>query len=107
MGIRAKLKRFWQQLNPFWWVPRRLGVLFYLAFWLLVYVATQYRAERKVRELHRLRRALSEKRAIYLQLNASVSQKRSYSALKPVLDSLGLALPQEAPTVISLPPAYE
>ncbi len=107
MGMRAKLKALWRQINPFWWIPRRLGVVFYVAFWLLVYVATQYRAEKKVRELHRLRRELSEKRAIYLQLNASVSQKRSYSALKPVLDSLGLVLPQEAPTVLSLPPAYE
>lgn len=102
MGMRAKLKTLWQQANPFWWIPRRLALVFYVAFWLLVYVATQYRAEKKVRQLYRLRQQLAEKRAIYLQLNASVSQKRSYSALKPVLDSLGLALPQEAPTVIPL-----
>lgn len=107
MGMREKLSALWKQANPFWWIPRRLALLFYVAFWLLIYVATQYRAEKKVRELHQLRRQLSEKRAIYLQLNASVSQKRSYSALKPVLDSLGLALPQEAPTVLSVPTPYE
>jgi hypothetical protein len=89
------------RLNPFFWLSRRAGVLLYAAFWLIVYVATQYRAEIKVRELHRLRKALGEKRAEYLQLNASVSQKRSYSALKPALDSLGLLLPKEAPFVVS------
>lgn len=91
-------------LNPFYWLPKQVGLWLYIAFWLMVYVATQYRAEIKVRQLHQLRRALSEKRAEYLQLNASVSQKRSYSALKPVLDSLGLELPKEAPTLV---PVYE
>ncbi|GIV22593.1 MAG: FtsL-like putative cell division protein [Bacteroidia bacterium] len=92
--------------NPFYWLPRHVGIMLYLVFWLIVYVATQYRAEMKVRELHRLRKELSEKRAQYLQLNASVSQKRSYSTLRPVLDSLGLALPTEAPLVLFVP-SYE
>ncbi|RMF48536.1 MAG: hypothetical protein D6750_07560 [Bacteroidetes bacterium] len=92
------MKRWWIELLK--GVFRHAGLLLYGAFWLLVYVATQYRAEKKVRELHRLQHALAEKRAEYLQLNALVSQKRSYSALKPALDSLGLVLPTEAPTIV-------
>ncbi|MCX7606439.1 MAG: FtsL-like putative cell division protein [Bacteroidia bacterium] len=100
--MRTPMKHL-QALNPFRWLPHRTALLLYVVFWLILYVATQYRAEIKVRELHRLRKALSEKRAEYLQLNASVSQRRSYSALKPILDSLQLLLPTEAPYVISLP----
>lgn len=98
----SKQRFYW--LNPLYWMPKQAGLWLYIAFWLIIYVATQYRAEIKVRQLHQLRRALSEKRAEYLQLNASVSQKRSYSALKPTLDSLGLELPREAPTLV---PVYE
>ncbi|MCS7297112.1 MAG: FtsL-like putative cell division protein [Bacteroidia bacterium] len=86
------------------WIPRGVALWLYIAFWIVVYVATQYRAEMKVRQLHQLRKVLSERRAEYLQLNASVSQKRSYSALKPMLDSLGLELPKEAPILV---PIYE
>ncbi|MCX8113188.1 MAG: FtsL-like putative cell division protein [Bacteroidia bacterium] len=96
------MKRAWRYLNPLHWLPRQIGLWLYIAFWLLIYVATQYRAEIKIRQLHQLRRALSEKRAEYLQLNASVSQKRSYSALKPALDSMGLELPKQAPLLISV-----
>lgn len=98
------MKKVLPYLNPLYWIPRQVGLWLYIAFWLIIYVATQYRAEIKVRQLHQLRRALSEKRAEYLQLNASVSQKRSYSALKPALDSLGLELPKEAPILV---PVYE
>lgn len=94
----------WRFLHPSFWLPRRVGIWLYLAFWLIVYVAMQYRAEIKVRQLHQLRRVLSEKRAQYLQLNASVSQRRSYSALKPALDSMGLELPKETPILV---PLYE
>mgnify|MGYP001774832716 CR=1 FL=1 len=80
-----------------------MGIWLYLAFWVLVYVATQYRAEKRVRELYNLRKELTEKRAEYLRLNALLSQKRNYSAMKPLLDSLGLQLPREAPFVV----AYE
>ncbi len=86
--------------NLFTWFPRRLALLAYLAVWLLIYVATQYRAEMKVRRFYQLQRALAEKRAEYLQLNATVSERRRYSALKPALDSLGLALPKTAPYVV-------
>lgn len=98
------MRRLLAFLNPFFWLPRQVGLWLYVAFWLIVYVATQYRAEMKVRQLYQLRRQLSEKRAEYLQLNASVSQKRSYSSLKPALDSLGLELPKEAPILV---PVYE
>ncbi|MCS7189010.1 MAG: FtsL-like putative cell division protein [Bacteroidia bacterium] len=100
--MRKAIKTFYLRLNPFYWLPKHVSLLLYIAFWIIIYVATQYRAEIKVRELHRLRKALSEKRAEYLQLNANVSQKRSYSALKPALDSLGLYLPEEPPIFLSL-----
>lgn len=92
MGITKGGMRFWAAL-----LPKRVWVWLYGALWLIVYVATQYRAEIKIRELHKLRRLLSERRAEYLELNATVSQRRSYSALKPALDSMGLTLPQEQP----------
>ncbi|MCS7162770.1 MAG: FtsL-like putative cell division protein [Bacteroidia bacterium] len=82
-------------------LAQHLGVWLYALLWIILYVASQYRAEQKIRRLHVLRRALSEKRAEYLQLNASVSQKRSYSALRPKLDSLNLFLPREAPIQVS------
>lgn len=92
MGTGKGGMRFWTAL-----LPARVWVWLYGALWVLIYVATQYRAEIKIRELHKLRRLLSERRAEYLELNAAVSQRRSYSALKPALDSMGLALPQEQP----------
>ncbi|MCS6895010.1 MAG: FtsL-like putative cell division protein [Bacteroidia bacterium] len=104
MDSGKAMKPILRVLNPFYWLPRQVGLWLYIAFWLLVYVATQYRAEIKVRQLYQLRRQLSEKRAQYLQLNASVSQRRSYSSLKPALDSLGLELPKEAPIIV---PIYE
>lgn len=93
------MKRF--RWNLFTWLPQRLALWAYVVLWVLIYVATQYRAEMKVRRFYELQRALSEKRAEYLQLNATVSELRRYSALKPMLDSLGLALPKSAPYVIS------
>jgi hypothetical protein len=95
------MKVLLRKLNPFYWLPRQIALLGYVAFWILVYVATQYRAEMKVRRFHQLRRLLSEKRAEYLELNAAVSEKRRYSTLKPALDSLGLSLPQTPPYVIT------
>ena len=96
------MKRLLPRLNPFYWLPRQIALIAYVAFWLLVYVATQYRAEMKVRRFYQLKRALSEKRATYLELNAAVSEQRRYSTLKPVLDSLRLHLPKNPPYVLPI-----
>jgi hypothetical protein len=96
------MKTLLRKANPFYWLPRQIALLGYVAFWLLVYVATQYRAEIKVRRFYQLKRALSEKRATYLELNATVSQRRRYSTLKPILDSLGLHLPKNPPYVLPI-----
>ncbi len=91
-----------RKLSPFYWLPRQIALVAYIAFWLLVYVATQYRAEIKIRRFYQLKRALSEKRATYLELNAAVSERRRYSTLKPTLDSLGLYLPKNPPYVLPI-----